>query len=260
MNKYIAKTSLLIELIIIDLLKCDSGESIDDRKQFFYYSILFKTIHTLEGAISLLKDIERKPFFQLSFVLILRTIISDLITAEFVATKELKQPEKVDDLIERIEYDHYKFTKSNLGVRKILFGENENSRLEEAQFLQDEIRYHDQNGSLKTHLKKRLGTFDMIKYIASNTELDKKYYIQALSDRFEVFSKIAHFGGLTMIFINEYFSESNTDKSKLTIEESIGLVFEFCIGLLNKVKDEEQEINPEITLIFKQIQELKLST
>ena len=76
MNELISAIDVLLKKIITETLEIEK-EKTDCQK--FYYEVLFVNIRLFEGALFLLGQFKDSPHLQVSFVSVMRDIISNLI-------------------------------------------------------------------------------------------------------------------------------------------------------------------------------------
>jgi len=101
----------------------------------------------------------------------MRTIILDLITAEYVSAILSNNLGEVNKILERIYYDHYKFEK-NLVKRDRSIHSNDPSFLQKLEeFVKNKDKYLDENGVTKKHLNEKSGIIDKEKIIISKLDI-----------------------------------------------------------------------------------------
>lgn len=222
MKNYLNKTNVVIKLIIEALPRHTPKE--DEKLPLFYYTILFKTIHSLEGCVSLISCFHIKPFFYITFLSGIRDIISDLICAEFISMKELDRSATIENELSNIYNDHYIHTGNILPINKLLFGNEQG-------YDEAEQRFKELKGTQKTTSN---STFSRIRYIYEKGNKDTRPDIKNLYYWFILFSKNAHFGELTEKLILQSTNSDSINFKKM-IRAIVELVIKFCIGLLIKL-------------------------
>lgn len=151
------KTLGVIKLIIIDFLKFQETKGLEnDQLRNVYNVILFKTIHSFEGAVFLLSNFSKKPFFQITFASAMRDIISDLIIAEYLSLKSLDSSVDMDMVLEKLDADHFLFMYQKRKLNREIFGHNEGYDEAENYFLNSMSQYLDKNGEIKKGIEKNL--------------------------------------------------------------------------------------------------------
>ncbi len=227
--------------------------------QKFYYEILFINIHTFEGAIFLLSQFKDKPLLQIPFVSIMRDLISDLILAEYISYKEQDSSANINLELEKIYSEHYRFTKKQEKTERILFGNYDDHEKHQEEFNKLGERYNDNDGELKSHLKKLSSTYDRIKYIESKAKMDDKENVRVLYLWYTEFSKIAHFGELTLHYIESRYASKNEKEVFDNYYYLLNVVMIFFVGLLEKVYFDET-IDESISEELRRLWEFEIGT
>jgi len=195
MVEFLSIIDQLLKKVLEETLKIKSKKS---NCQKFYYEILYINIRIFEGAISLLSQFKEKPLFQIPFVSVMRDLVSNLILAEYISYKEHDTSANIETELEKIYSEHYRFKKRNKRIERTLFGNYEDYAQNEEKFDKLGEKYNADDGELKSHLKKLPSTYDRIKYIESRQKKEDKYDVRILYMWYTEFSKIAHFGELTV--------------------------------------------------------------
>ncbi|MCB0649832.1 MAG: hypothetical protein KDC85_01000 [Saprospiraceae bacterium] len=252
------KTLGVIKLIIIDFLKFQETKGLEnDQLRNVYNVILFKTIHSFEGAVFLLSNFSKKPFFQITFASAMRDIISDLIIAEYLSLKSLDSSVDMDMVLEKLDADHFLFMYQKRKLNREIFGHNEGYDEAENYFLNSMSQYLDKNGEIKKRYRKKSLVFDKISFINSRTKKESKGVVIFLYNWYFNSSKIAHLGGLTLKVIETRFSATDQQSLMKNYKDLIFMTLAFCSGMLIKVSN-NLEVNPEIEKGIKEILELKV--
>lgn len=195
MNELISAIDVLLKKIITETLEIEK-EKTDCQK--FYYEVLFVNIRLFEGALFLLGQFKDSPHLQVSFVSVMRDIISNLILVEYVHQKENDPSANIAEELEKIYSEHYRFKRKNKKIESILFNEFENYAQIEEYFDRLGEKYNSADGQIKLHLKNIQSTYQRIRYVESKLKKHEKPGIRTLYLWFTEFSKIAHFGELTI--------------------------------------------------------------
>ncbi|MEZ5045157.1 MAG: hypothetical protein R2828_35005 [Saprospiraceae bacterium] len=222
----------LLKKVLEETLKIKSEKS-DCQK--FYYEILFINIRLFEGAIFLLAQFEKKPLFQVSFVSVMRDLISNLILADYISYSEFDPSVNVDEELEKIYSEHYRFKKKSKKIERTLFNIYEDHAQFEEEFDKLGERYNGEGGGLKPHLKKIESTFNRIKYIESQQKKDDKYNVRVLYNWYTEFSKISHFGELTIRQVANKYNLKNEKEVFDNYGHLLKTVSIYIVGLLAKV-------------------------
>lgn len=232
MIEFLSSINQLLKKILSETLEIKSKKS-DCQK--FYYEVLFINVHALEGAIFLLSQFKEKPLFQIPFVSVMRDLISDLILAEYVSHKENDSSANIDLELEKIYSEHYRFARKQKRIEKTLFGTYENHAQYEEELDRLGEKYCDDDGKLKSHLKKLSSPLDRIKYIESQLKKNDKYLVRDLYLWYTGFSKIAHFGELTIHQTASRYASKNERELFENYSYLLKVIMTYLVGLLEKV-------------------------
>lgn len=203
--------------------------------QKFYYEILFINIRLFEGAIFLLGQFKDRPLFQVPFVSVMRDLISNMILAEYIYYKEHDSSADVEKELEKIYSEHYRFTKKQKVLEHMLFGHYEKHAHYDEEFEKIGEKYIDDKGQVKSHLKKISSTYDRIRYIESKQKKDDKEYVRGLYLWYTEFSKIAHFGELTVRQVARRYASKDEKEIFENYSYLLKVVSVHLVGLLAKV-------------------------
>ncbi len=256
MNELIIIIDRLLKKILEETLKIKSEKS---NCQKFYYEVLFTNIRLFEGAIFLLAQFKESPHLQVSFISIMRDLISNLILVEYISQKENDSLANIDEELEKLYSEHYRFKKKSKKIESILFKTFENRAQYEESFDKLGEKYYSDTGNIKPHLKKIQSTFDRIKYIESRFKKDEKPIIRILYLWYTAFSKIAHFGELTIPQIANKYNQLNEEQVSENYSFLLRTVTDYIVGIYSKVihKDPLEE---EIILDLKKVLEFENGT
>ena len=122
---------------------------VDEPKRFFY-TLIHKTVSTLESSNIFIRNFEIKSNYNSSLFILLRSAIADIILAEYVI-KRGETDEKRAELIQRIYYDHVDNIINSLqkSARKA-YGWNEQEMQDEIQAIKESKKqYFDSDGKPK---------------------------------------------------------------------------------------------------------------
>lgn len=256
MNEIIIIIDRLLKKILAETLKIKTEKS---NCQKFYYEVLFINIRLFEGAIFLLDEFKESPHLQVSFISIMRDIISNLILAEYISQKEKDSLANIDEELEKIYSEHYRFKKKSEKIENILFSSFENYAQFEKYFDELGEKYNSDSGEIKTHLKKIQSTYDRIKYIDSKLKKDDKSGVRTLYLWYTEFSKIAHFGELTIRQIANRYNQVDEEKVRDNYGYILITVTKYILELFAKVLYPDQ-LEEKIRSDFEKVLEFENST
>jgi len=232
MNELIFIIDRLLKKILEETLTIETEKS---NCQKFYYEVLFTNIRLFEGAIFLLAQFKESPHFQVSFISIMRDIISNLILVEYISEKETDALADIDEELEKIYSEHYRFKKKSKKIESVLFKSFANRAQYEEYFDKLGEKYYSESGDFKSHLKNIQSTFDRIRYIESKFKKDEKPIIRILYLWYTEFSKIAHFGELTITQIANKYNQVNESQVYENFSFLLKTVTDNIVGLYSKV-------------------------
>jgi len=256
MNELIIIIDRLLKKILADTLEIKTEKS-DCQK--FYYEVLFINIRLFEGAIFLLDQSKKSPHFQVSFISIMRNIISNLILAEYINQKENDSSANIDEELEKIYSEHYRFKKKSKKIESILFSTFNNYPQFEEYFDKFGEKYNSDNGEIKPHLKNIQSTYNMIRYIESKLKKHEKPGITTLYLWYTEFSKIAHFGELTIRQIANRYNQLDETKVRDNYGFLLITITKYILTLFAKVLYPDQ-LEESIMLDFEKILEFENGT
>jgi hypothetical protein len=252
-------------IVIIDrLLKKILEETLQIRIeksdcQKFYYEVLFTNIRLFEGALFLLNQYKESSHFQVSFISIMRDIISNLILVEFISQKENDPLVNIDEELEKIYSEHYRFKKKSRKTENILFRTFENHVQFEEYFDKFGEKYNSDTGEIKPHLKTIQSTYQRIRYIYSKSKKEDKPTVRILFLWYTEFSKIAHFGELTVPQIANSYNQLNENQVYSKYNFLLKTVTDYIVGLFAKIIYEDP-LEEEIILDLEKILEYENDT
>ena len=236
MVEFLSLIDQLLKKVLEETLKIKSDKS-DCQK--FYYEILYINIRMLEGATFLLAQFKERPLYQVPFISVMRDLISNVILAEYISHKEYDSLANVDEELEKIFSEHYRFQKKSKKIEKTLFGIYDNHAQNVEKFDKLGEKYNGDDGELKPHLKNIQSTYQRIRYIESQQKKDDKHNVRILYHWYTEFSKIAHFGELTVYRVANRYNFKNEKEVFDNYSHLLKMVSAYIVGLLAKVCFEE---------------------
>ncbi|MFC5684146.1 hypothetical protein ACYE2N_15290 [Flavobacterium sp. MAHUQ-51] len=85
----------------------------DDEK--YFYTVILKTINSLEGANLFIRNFDSSRDFQIPLYIIIRAILNDIIISEYIIIHSSNDDEQID-LINKVNFDHIKHLLSSIKV------------------------------------------------------------------------------------------------------------------------------------------------
>ena len=224
-------TAFVTDKFILDLSK---QARINTEPYRFLYTILIKQNNALESVNLLIANIKTKPQFLDSTFILLRTMMSDIITLEYALTKtdeSDESDEKLKEQIERIYYDHLHYSLQNMKSLGSLYDDQKESQAKIEELKKFNSEYFDIEGKLKFKFD-RTSFVKMMKEIKKS--LSPKFSIAPAMIAYENYSKFSkheHFGKLTLFLITRGFKDENIETILREVQTSIDVIL-YYQGLL----------------------------
>lgn len=183
----------------------------------FYYTIIFKTCSVFESSNIIIRNFHSHPHYQVSLSILFRSIMSDIIMAEYVIIKGKSEIQK-KEVIEKIYFDHI----SNvLGATKktypIVYNwskeETDKRVLELEESLMKNFKHNQQKIKSLNQIVKEV--------LSSNNGIDiiKKSYIL-----FDEYSKFEHLGAFSFNLIHRPFEQKEFNSLNIKLIEAIRII------------------------------------
>lgn len=248
---FFSELSFLI-LKYIDYYKKSILSHIIRKKEFqtephkFFYTIMFKTCSTFEASNILIRNYHSHPHYQSSLSILFRSIMADIIIAEYVIKKGTDNNK--EDIIKSIYFDHisniisacekiypivYKWSKKRVESEIAQIKKNN------PEFFNNQIK------PLKASPSKLVKTiFAESKKGDYKLELLKSSY-----NLYDEYSKFEHLGELSFKLIHRGFKKDESEKLILRLIESIRII----TSVLNNYTNLWETINPEYKIKLKKL-------
>ena len=251
-NGYLNKVSSLTlhvhEKIISPII--DSKSFSEEPKRFFY-SLLFKINNGLDTVNDLLKGLQSRPHRLDSALLIFRTILSDVINFHYILIKSSGNENDLKDYIQRIYFDHVKYTIGNLNIYKILYKDSEESIEEKRQSLKKKYpNFYDAGGI--PIVKKLPPISGMMEELGKENKSNT--LIEIAFEHYDIFSKYEHVGILTFDLIHLPFDSKQQPKILNEITSSISVIIETQEWLVKFFLDENHKDLAELRYLKQNIE------
>lgn len=226
----------------------------------FVYTLLFKLNNGLESANLLIMNILRKPQFLDSVQLILRTLLLDVITFDYILFKSNKDDDKFLSEVENLNYDHLKFTIKNIELFGCLYGDSKDTTDAIITDLKSKYpEYFDANGDPLSRFKGMKSGSGMIKEIKSGTsaEVPLDFLIMAF-DNYSKFSKIEHLGGLTTFLVHRAYKLEHQNQVAIEILSSVHVILHYQHLLISMFFEEDLDIVRKYILLKEKIDKMNI--
>ena len=225
---YHAKTELIFP-------KLDSINNDKESSQFFFI-ILWKLTNGLETSNLLFLNIQNKPQYADSMFISLRALIADMITINYVIFKADFKEEKLPVEIERLKFDHVKFTYENLKLYKDLYKTSNDELIEKKTSLREKCpNYFNEDGELRRDIPKLKSIKGMIQEMNCNIS-SKSIFLDEMIHAFEIYdmySKYEHLGELTPSLVQRSFINKD-DQLLIETKSCLMLLLKFQTQLFTE--------------------------
>ncbi len=199
----------------------------------FFYTLIHKTVSTLEASNIFVRNFELKSNYNSSLFILLRSAISDIILAEYVI-KRGKTDEERAELIPRIYFDHVDnmIDSLNKAARKA-YGWSDKEVDDNIRLIKESKKQYfkvDGKPKLKPiRTSPYTLTFKMFSEISNplSTEYD---LLRRSFDLYSQFSKFEHFGDLTFYLVHRAYEEKQKESILYDLYDGIRVI---CFALSN---------------------------
>lgn len=212
--------------LIIPLMDPDKISSEPNK---FSYSLLLKINNALESLNIFLLNIREKPQFSDSVCILLRTLLSDVITLEYI-TRNIETNEK--ELIKEINniyFDHVKYMYRNMSVfGKLNKAEDKEINRHRQKIINEFPNYFGHDGGLSKEYTGLPPITKMILEINKDAPMSiyKQFIIEAYH-YYDIFSKYEHLGAMTFIMVHRAYDKNLIERVISEIKDSIRIVLLF---------------------------------
>lgn len=201
--------------------------------QRFFYVIIHKTTCSLEASNLFIRNFDSRRDYHIPLFIILRTILSDILTAEHVNYFSTEK-KNCKELIEEVYFDHIDnvIKTCNKSFRHI-YQWNENQTAEYISKIKVNSRFYDSNGN-PTRNSRPKSLSNLIVEIFSSVENKKSLvHHRRAYELYTIFSKIEHLGEFSFNLLHRGYDEKEQKKLLLDLHDSLT----FIIGALVNYKD-----------------------
>lgn len=256
-NNISALTNLVYKDFILELMK---NEKINTEPYKFEYTILHKLNNGITTVNLLILNIFNKPQFVDSVCILLRTLLSDVITLDFVYTNSHGKSDEYLKQIQNVYYDHIKFTLNNIDLFGILYDESqEEINKKKIQLIKNKNEYFGKNQKPLSHLKGLKSCSGMVRQIKNQTSsrfpLD---FLILAYEHYDIFSKYEHLGCLTFQLTHRGYQDNSTKRILNEIQTSIMVIIHYQSLLIKSLLGSENEIIPKYEKLKEKLNEIRL--
>lgn len=233
----------------------DLEDYVDEPKRFFY-TLIHKTVSTLEASNIFIRNFEIKNNYNSSLFILLRSAIADIVLAEYVIKRGETDEERAE-LIPRIYFDHVdNIIKSLKNSASKAYNWNEQEMQDKIEEIKESKKqYFDSHGNPKFKpISTSPFTLTGKMFSEISNPLSKEYDLLRRSfDLYSQFSKFEHFGDLTFYLVHRPFEEKQKETSLFDLYDGVRII---CFALANYInlwddisastKERVQELTTEV--------------
>lgn len=261
-DKILGLVNFSAQELIIPLME---PEKISTEPNKFSYSLLLKFNNGLESLNILLLNIRDKPQFSDSVCILLRTLLSDVITLEYILRNiEINEKELIKE-IDNIYFDHIKYMYKNMHVfGKLNKADDREVNQNRKELIKEFPRFFNKDGGLSKDFNGLPALSKMIQDINEDAPMSiYKQFAKEAYNYYDIFSKYEHLGAMTFLFVHRAYDTSLIEHVISEAKSSIRIVLlyhhllatQFYIRKSDKLRnyvDYLRQIEPELAEILKQ--------
>ncbi|MCF2220175.1 hypothetical protein H9Q08_12770 [Chryseobacterium sp. PS-8] len=257
-EKYFEKLSSRI-LMFIDLYKEEVIKKILNSHRFikedekYFYTIILKTIDSLNGANIFIRNFDNVRSFQVPLFIIIRAILNDIIISEYIIVNSSNDEEQIK-LINSINFEHIKYIKSSIKIESKIRKWSEQEKQEKIlEIIRANPKYYEKNGNEK--FKKIITNVgSLVDSVLENSINDKPYQLIGVAYiLYNTFSKLEHFGELSFDLVHKPYKD-NKQSSQInhlfsSIQVIIAALNNYCRAWKNLEIDFDKLKSLEIEIL-----------
>lgn len=230
----------------------ESNRIIKEDEKYFY-TIILKTINSLEGANIFIRNFDIARPFQVPLFIIIRAILNDIITSEYIIVNSSDDEEQIK-LINRINFDHVRYIKSAITIEsKIRKWTKQEMEKKNIEIIRAYPKYYEKNGKERLQKINTNASF-LVDSVLKKSFDNKPYPLIGLAYiLYNTFSKLEHFGELSYPLVHMPY-QNNKQPSLInhlfsSIEVIIPALNNYSRGWENLQIDFEKLKNLEIEIL-----------
>lgn len=223
---YFEKLSSLVLEFIVEYHKrylisiIDKNDFEKEPKKFFY-TIMHKTICSLEAGNIFIRNFDSKRSFHTPLFVILRSIISDIIIAEYL----IRIPKTDDEgnlLIKQIYFDHYDNLIKNCEKTLCnLYRWSEKEKQEIINDLKKNEEFFLPDGTPKVEPFKTSPSHIIRKIVSSRSDEKSLIIIKKAYNLYDTFSKFEHLGSFSFKLTHRGYDDKEQEQLRFDLYDSI---------------------------------------
>ncbi len=233
----------------------DKEQYVTEPKKFFY-TLIHKTNCSLDAANIFIRNFDTKRNFHSSLFILLRSILNDIILAEYIIISTKNDNEK-KQVIEQIYFDHVEnILKTCEKTLPQLHQWNSKQKLEHIESIKRNSRFFDSDGKSKIKAIPTNPNQIIRKIFANKLNDNSSKLLKIAFDQFDLFSKFEHFGELSFKLTHRGYDDKENENLRYEVHFSIRIIIAALINYSN-LWDEDFEIDKErFKILLTEITEL----
>jgi hypothetical protein len=244
LTEYSNKLRTIVDIVHKNVIVQIKLDDLKEEPKKFLYTLLFKINNGLCTASLLIINIRGSGYVTDSIFILLRTLLSDVLTLHYLLFKSKGSDDEFKLLIDSLYFDHINFTiNTSLPAFVKLYKEDQTTlktKVEELKVAKKE--FFDSNGKPKSHLKSLTSIYGMIKEIGSQTsKITQLDYFTIGAEHYDIFSKYEHLGDLTFHMIHRTFDATREQEVLTNIYHAVNVILHYQKIALQGFYEKESE-------------------
>jgi hypothetical protein len=246
----LAFTQRYTNLVVLRIL---DNQWYSEQPQRFYYTILHKVNNTLHGCVYFIANFHRMPLYRTSVFILLRSILTDLIAAEYVYRIPRTDVDR-NHVIDQINADHVRYLYNDIERRATIF----RSSQQEKKDLQENLRieypqYFTENGKLNQAFQCKSTRSMIMEFISHHHIQHHRQRMQGLYFHYDTLSKFEHPGMFSFQITHRAYESQNLQEDYRTLFECVLLSTEMLFVLAEQWEPLPKQETDELLALFNQI-------
>ena len=234
------------------------GEEYIDEPKRFIYTVCRKTCDVTEALNIFVRNYNTHFHYQISTIILLRSILSDIIISESIIILGRNESE-LKDLVNKIYLDHIDKTYTSIDNLYKIVNDWDSETVDKMKidFRNVKSNYFDNNGKMiGTPL--RTSPEKLLKRVFAEKPKKSDYELLKLAFHYyDIFSKYEHLGDLSFYLIHRVYDTKEDKKRWFEIYQSLELIMTVLINYTNCWDGKFQTERKELNLILKEYIKMK---
>ena len=246
-------------LMLIDFYRAEVIKKILNNNRFikedekYFYTIILKTIDSLDGANIFIRNFNNIRSFQVPLFIIIRAILNDIIISEYIIVNSSDNQEQVK-LINRINFEHIKYIISSIKIEsKIRKWSEQEKQRKYIEIKRAYQKYYEKNGNEKLTEKIKTNAGSLVDSILEKSTNHEPYQLIGVAYiLYNTFSKLEHFGELSFSLVHLPYQDNKQPSLNhlfSSIEVIVAALNNYCRKWENLEIDFEKQKKLEIEIL-----------